>query len=158
MNKKVGLITIILLIATGAVVYTKKGLVVNFFSTDVKKSEEALETKITKEKYSSSSISSTLLQIEDLAGSSEMSDEEFKQELKNRGFQADEQKRVFVEIVGPTGGDPVSLELINKFGGQVGDSWRHRTEAWIPISQLSNFAEALPEGYFVEPVYSPRLD
>jgi hypothetical protein len=158
MIRKIVLITLFLLIGAGAVVYTKKGFVVDFFSTGVKKSEEPLQIKKTKKKYSITSVSSTLLQIEDLAGSSGMSDEEFQQEIKNRGFQMDEQERVFVEVVGPTGGDPVSPELINKFGGQVGDSWRHRSEAWIPINQLSSFGAKLPKGYFVEPVYPPPLD
>jgi len=142
----------------GAVIHTKKKSAADFISTSVNKQENPIQTKKPKEKYSSTSIPSTLLQIENLSNSSEMSDEEFKQELKKRGFQANEQERVFVEVVGPTGGEPISPELINKFGGQVGDSWRHSTEAWIPINQLSNFGAKLPEGYFVKPVYSPPLD
>lgn len=88
-----------------------------------------------------------------------MTEEEFEKEVTTiRGLTVDTQGRIFVEIVGPTGGKSVLPKLINKFGGQVGDSWRHRTEAWIPINQLSNFAEALTQEYFVEKVQPPWLD
>lgn len=159
--KKFFLIATIFILAAGVFIYarskdSKKPFPTN---TSITKQGKSVPEKKPKKAYKNDSISSTLLQIEELKNSSEMTEEEFEKEVTTiRGFTVDTQGRVFVEIVGPIGGEPVSPELINKFGGQVGDSWKHRTEAWIPINQLSNFAKALPKEYFVEEVQPPWLD
>ncbi|MBN2548318.1 MAG: S8 family serine peptidase [Anaerolineales bacterium] len=68
------------------------------------------------------------------------------------GLIVDEQALILVEISGPSGGPPVEVELVERFGGKVSGSWRHLTEALLPLNTLLELAGSLPPGYFIKSV------
>jgi len=99
-----------------------------------------------------------LFDAEQLAAETTVPFVQLQQELGNQGITMDDIGRVHVEIVGPPGSKALSARVINQFGGEVTNTWLHRAEAWIPIGQLSNLAQVLPPGYFMERANIPQLD
>jgi len=103
-------------------------------------------------------MQSILFGAEQLVADTKIPVAQLKNELENRGITMDEDGRVHVEIIGPPGGKSVSERVITQLDGKVTNTWRHRTEAWIPIGQLSNLARSLPPGYFMEQANTGHLD
>ena len=68
------------------------------------------------------------------------------------GLLVDEQARVLVEISGQRGGPPLDPALIKSIGGEVTGTWRHLTEALLPVGAVIDFAVRLPPGYFIQSV------
>jgi len=58
-------------------------------------------------------------------------------ELANRGISIREDGRVHVEIVGPRGAKALSADDLKGFGGEVQSTWLHRTDAYVPVVQLT---------------------
>jgi hypothetical protein len=99
-----------------------------------------------------------LFDAEQLAAQTTMFPVQLQQELADRGITVDDNGRVHVEIVGPPGSRALSAEVCDQFGGEVTNTWMNRVEAWIPIGHLSNLAQVLPPGYFLERANIPQLD
>jgi hypothetical protein len=99
-----------------------------------------------------------LFDAERLAAETTVQFVQLQQELEDRGITMDDHGRVHVEIVGPPDSRALSASVIKPFGGEVTNTWLHRAEAWIPIGELSNLAQVLPPGYFMERANIPQLD
>ncbi len=67
--------------------------------------------------------------------------------LAERGLKLDSEDRIHVEIVGPSGTAAVDATLLDEFGARVDRTWLHRTDAWVPVDQLTRLAESLPAGF-----------
>ena len=82
----------------------------------------------------------------------------FQQELAGRHLRLRDDNKIHVEIVGPEGAPALNLQAIARFGGELDDHglvpgdgrFASRTDAWIPVNQLTALARALPEGYVLE--------
>ncbi len=93
-----------------------------------------------------------------LSRSWDLSGEELADALLRRGIALRSDGKVHVEIVGPEGWPAIDRDLLAKFGADVDNIWRHRTDVWIPIGQLQVVAEALPAGYFLRRAAVPGFD
>lgn len=71
-------------------------------------------------------------------------------ELSRREIRLRDDGRVNVEIIGPEGAPAIDEQLIDDFGGVLNGVWRHRRDVWIPIHRLTELAQQLPDGYFME--------
>lgn len=85
-------------------------------------------------------------------------DNDLKQELTRRGMVLRDDNKIQVEIIGQEGGAPVGPQMLEPFGGEISNVWRHRVDAWVPVVRLSTLARALPTGYFMERADVPMLD
>lgn len=94
-------------------------------------------------------MQSILYDAEQVASRQVLSLTQLQQVMDNRGIALDDQGLVHVEIVGPEGGAALPAKAVEPFGGRVTNTWGRRTEAWIPVDQLSDFARTLPAGYFM---------
>ena len=103
-------------------------------------------------------MQSVLFEAAQLAKDTGASPLELRAELARRGITVDDNGRVHVEIVGPIGSPAVSQDAIALFGGAVSNTWRHRSDAWIPASRLVGVARILPPGYFMERAALPGYD
>jgi hypothetical protein len=81
-----------------------------------------------------------------------------QEQLRQRGITMNDDGKVHVEIVGPEGSQALPASVITPFGAVVTNVWGRRLEAWIPMDQLTNVAQALPQGYFMERASRPGLN
>ncbi|MFC1572351.1 S8 family serine peptidase [Candidatus Eisenbacteria bacterium] len=72
-------------------------------------------------------------------------------EFALQGLHLNDAGLMHVEIVGPPGSPAVSEDFVESFGGTNRTRWRHRGSLLLPISEMSNIARALPDGYLLLP-------
>ena len=64
-------------------------------------------------------MQSNLFDAEQLAQKTEMLLPQLASALRDRGFVADDQGQILVEIVGPVGGEHVSAQIVEHIGGDI---------------------------------------
>lgn len=103
-------------------------------------------------------LQSILLDAERRAAKESVDAKTLRETLAKSWITLREDGKVHVEIIGPADREAIAAEVLAGHGGEVSNTWRNRTEAWVPISQLSAVAKALPGGYYLERAAVPGLD
>lgn len=91
--------------------------------------------------------------------------------LERRGIEMSPRRLVHCEVVGPGDGVASDVELagakaelhavrtaILNVGGNIPMTWMKRFDVWIPVSRLTELAEALPQGYVLYRSTPPSVD